>query len=162
VDDLDELWRVLDRVAVSPRLLVACDFDDVLAPDLGDPDDARAEQVSSEALNVLLALPRTTVAVVSHRDPEQVAELMMLSGSKGGLRYVGPGDVDELRVEAGATALVRVRAAAGPAADPRPDDLVVTVTSDEEQAGAASGYVVEDTEIAAEVLEELARLRRGT
>src|SRR6185369_11669256 len=55
-----------------------------LAPDLGDPDDARAEQLSSEALNILLALRDTTVAVVSRRDPEQVAQLMRLSGAKGG------------------------------------------------------------------------------
>ena len=62
MDDLDELWRALDRIATTPRLLVACDFDGALAPDLGDPDNARAEQSSSEALNVLLALRNTTVA----------------------------------------------------------------------------------------------------
>jgi hypothetical protein len=47
MDDLGELWRALDRIATTPRLLVACDFDGALAPDLGDPDDARAEQPSS-------------------------------------------------------------------------------------------------------------------
>jgi trehalose-6-phosphatase len=110
MDDLDELWRALDRIATTPRLLVACDFDGGLAPDLGDADDARAEQLSSEALNILLALRDTTVAVVSRRDPEQVAQLMRLSGSKGGLRHVAPQHVDGLRDEVDATGVIRISA----------------------------------------------------
>lgn len=31
MNDLDELWYALDRIAVTPRLLVVCDFDDALA-----------------------------------------------------------------------------------------------------------------------------------
>ena len=161
MDDLDELWRALDRIATTPRLLVACDFDGALAPDLGDPDGARAEQLSSEALNILLALAHTTVAVVSRRDPEQVAEMMLLSGSKGGLRHVAPEVVDGLRDEVGATGVVRVSAGDGEPWQPRSGDLGVTVI---EEGGPATGpgYVVEDTESVSEVLEELARLRRGT
>lgn len=162
MDDLDELWRALDRVATSPRLLVACDFDGVLASDLGDPDDARAEQMSSEAMNILLALAGTTVAVVSRRDPEQVAELMLLSGSKGGLRHVAPDDVDRLRDDVGATAMVRI--SAGDAAPPqlRPGDLGVVVLDEGAPEVADAGYAVEDTERVGEVLEELCRLRRDT
>ncbi|MFC4950503.1 hypothetical protein [Pseudonocardia sp. GCM10023141] len=161
MDDLDELWRALDRIATTSWLLVACDFDNALAPDLGDPENARAEQASSEALNVLLALPRTTVAVVSRRDPEQVAELMLLSGSKGGLRRVAPEDVAALRDEVEATGLLRV-SADGEGSSLRSGDLGITVIYEGGTAGTGSGYAVEDTEGVAEVLEELARLRRGT
>ena len=98
----------LDRVAETPTLLVACAFDGALAPDEGDPAQARAEQVSSEALNVLMALPATTVAVVSDRPADEVAELMFLSGVKGGARVVAPAGLGALRDEVGATALVAV------------------------------------------------------
>ncbi|ODU28259.1 MAG: hypothetical protein ABS80_02765 [Pseudonocardia sp. SCN 72-51] len=162
MDDLDELWRALDRIATTPRLLVACDFDGALAPDLGDPDGARAEQLSSESLNILLALAHTTVAVVSRRDPEQVFELMLLSGAKGGLRFVAPEELDGLRAEVGATAAVRVVSADE---EPQPlpaGDLGVRVLNEGPPPETGSGFLVEDTEAAAEVLEELARLRRGT
>jgi hypothetical protein len=161
LDDLDELWRALDRIATTPRLLVACDFDGGLAPDLGDPDDARAEQLSSEALNILLALRNTTVAVVSRRDPEQVAQLMRLSGAKGGLRHVAPRDVDGLRDAVDATGVIRIGAGDGRSQPLRPGDLGITVLNGAQSDGVA-GYVVGDTEDVAEVLEELARLRRGT
>jgi hypothetical protein len=162
MDDLDELWRALDRVATTPRLLVACDFDGALAPDLGDPDDARAEQLSSEALNILLALRNTTVAVVSRRDPEQVAQLMLLSGSKGGLRHVPPENVDRLRDEVDATGVIRVSAGDEQPPRLRSGDLGITVLNEDGPSDTGSRYVVDDTEDVAEVLEELARLRRGT
>ena len=162
MDDLDELWRALDRIATTPRLLVACDFDEVLAPDLGDPEDARAEQPSSEALNILLALRNTTVAVVSRRDPEQVAQLMLLSGAKGGLRHVAPENVDSLRDEVDATGVIRVSAGDEQRPRLRSGDLGIMVTNEGGPTDTGSGYVVDDTEGVAEVLEELARLRRGT
>jgi hypothetical protein len=161
MDDLDELWRALDHIATTPRLLVACDFDGGLAPDLGDPDDARAEQPSSEALNVLLALRNTTVAVVSRRDPEEVAQLMLLSGSKGGLRFVAPLEVDGLRDEVDATGVIRV-STTDEEANVRSGDLGIIVLNDSAPQDPASGYVVDDTEVVGEVLEELARLRRAT
>lgn len=162
MDDLDELWRALDRIATTPRLLVACDFDGALAPDLGDPDGARAEQLSSESLNILLALAHTTVAVVSRRDPEQVFEMMLLSGSKGGLKFVAPEELDGLRADVGATAAVRVVSADEEPQPLRAGDLGVTVLNEGPPPETGSGFLVEDTEAAAEVLEELARLRRGT
>ncbi len=162
MDDLDELWGALDRIARTPRLLVACGFDGALAPDFGEPAGARAEQPSSEALNVLLALPGTTVAVVSRRDPEEVAELMLLSGSKGGLRHVAPADVEKLRDEVDATVAVVVGAGDEAPRDLLPGDLGITVMAADEPENPGSGYVVEDTEVVAEVLEELARLRRDT
>lgn len=162
MDDLDDLWRALDRIATTPRLLVACDFDGALAPDLGDPDDARAEQLSSESLNILMALADTTVAVVSRRDPDQVFQLMLLSGSKGGLRHVAPEAVDELRAEVDATAVVRVGAADAEPLQLRSGDLGVVAMTEGGQEPTGPGFVVEDTEGVAEVLEELSRLRRGS
>jgi hypothetical protein len=154
VDADDELWSALDKVAETPNLLVACAFDGALAPDEGDP--ARAEQQSSEALNVLIALPATTVAVVSERPTDEVAELMFLSGAKGGGRVVTPEGVDALRREVGATAVVAV----GVLPDPVPgdDDVVIglaTILGTED-----APYQVEDVDDVAELLEELASLRR--
>jgi hypothetical protein len=79
--DVEALLADMAALGEEPTLLVACGFDGALSPD----GDDRAIQQSSEALNVLLALPGTTVAVVSRRPPDEVAELMFLSGSKGGL-----------------------------------------------------------------------------
>lgn len=163
MDDLDELWGVLDRIAETPRLLVACGFDGALAPDLGDPDSARAEQEASEALNVLLALRDTTVAVVSRRDPEQAAELMFLSGAKGGLRHVSPDAVAGLRDEVGATTVVALGAGDEAPRDLRPGDLgVVVVDEGADPDDVDAEWVVEGTENVAELLEELARMRRET
>ena len=150
MDTDDPLWGALDRVAETPTLLVACAFDGALAPEEGDPAEARAEQVSSEALNVLMALPGTTVAVVSERPADEVAELMFLSGSKGGARVVTAEDVGALRAQVGATAMVTV--GFEPTGTER-DDVVVGVD-------AAAPYEVEDVDEVAEVLEELASLRR--
>jgi hypothetical protein len=148
----DPLWGALDKVAETPNLLVVCAFDGALAADEGDPAHARAEQQSSEALNVLIALPATTVAVVSERPADEVAELMFLSGAKGGARVVAPEGVAALRDEVGATAVV----AAGlvPDGGPRADDVVIGVA-------AEAPYEVEDVDDVCLVLEELAGLRRG-
>ena len=101
------------------------------------------------------------MAVVSRRDPEQVAQLMLLSGSKGGLRHVAPQHVDGLRDEVDATGVIRISAGDERPQPVRPGDLGITVLN-EGQADGVPGYVVDDTEDVAEVLEELARLRRGT
>ncbi|MFC5137817.1 hypothetical protein ACFPK1_06215 [Actinomycetospora rhizophila] len=154
MDTDDPLWGALDRVAETPTLLVACAFDGALAPDEGDPAEARAEQVSSEALNVLVALADTTVAVVSDRPRDEVAELMFLSGAKGGLRMVAPEGLDALRDEVGATALVAV----GVAVTGTSADVIVGVG---EELGAGAPYEVEDVDEVGELLEELAGLRRS-
>jgi hypothetical protein len=152
----DELWSALDKVAETPALLVACAFDGALAADEGDPAQARAEQQSSEALNVLMALPATTVAVVSERPADEVSELMFLSGSKGGGRVVTPEGVAALRDEVGATAVVTIGVLPDPAAGD--DDVVVGVATILGTEDAP--YQVEDVDDVAEVLEELAGLRR--
>ena len=75
---MDDLLADVATFGDNPTILVACGFDGALAY-LGDE---RALQQSSAALNVLLALPGTTVAVVSRRPAEEMAELMFLSDAE--------------------------------------------------------------------------------
>ncbi|HST72364.1 MAG TPA: trehalose-phosphatase [Kocuria rosea] len=79
----------LGRAARAGTLLVALDFDGTLAPFTDDPADSRALPEAQSALEELLALDRTYVAVISGRpmaflrsdvDP---AGRMLLSGSHG-------------------------------------------------------------------------------
>ena len=87
---------------------------------------------------------------------------MRLSGAKGGLRHVAPQHVNGLRDEVDATGVIRVSAVDGEPQPLRSGDLGITVLNEDGPAGTGSGYVVDDTEDVAEVLEEVARLRRGT
>lgn len=154
---MEELLGEVAALAAAQTLLVACGFDGALAPS----GDDRALQQSSEALNVLLALPGTTVAVISRRPPDEVAELMFLSGSKGGLRVVTPDDVGSLRRELDAVALV---------VDTDPvslgglggGDLGVLVEEDADpDADPEEGvYRVGEAEDVVDVLEELVSARR--
>ncbi|WP_157647793.1 hypothetical protein [Actinomycetospora chiangmaiensis] len=155
---MEELLGEVAALGDAPTLLVACGFDGALAP----PGDDRALQQSSEALNVLLALPGTTVAVVSRRPADEVAELMFLSGAKGGLRTITPDDVDPLRRELAAVALV-VDTDPGTLAGLTSDDLGVLVDedadpdADPEEEGR---YRVAGAEDVVDVLEELVTARR--
>jgi len=83
------LEAALAHAAEADTLLVALDFDGTLAPFTDDPADSRALPEAQAALEDLLELPRTFVAVVSGRpmaflrsvvDP---AGRMLLSGSHG-------------------------------------------------------------------------------
>ena len=69
--------------------------------------------------------------------------------------------MDGLRDEVDATGVIRVSAVDERPQPLRPGDLAITVLN-EGQADGVPGYVVADTEDVAEVLEEVARLRRGT
>ena len=71
----------LATVAAAPRLLVATDFDGVLAPFVLDPMDARAQPGTLASLTSLAALPTTWSAVVSGRDLATLDELTGLTGS---------------------------------------------------------------------------------
>ncbi|GAA8853019.1 hypothetical protein DUHN55_42940 [Helicobacter pylori] len=76
-----ELTTALAAVAAAPRLLVATDFDGVLAPFVVDPMDSRAQPGTLEALTALAAAPATWSAVVSGRDLATLDELTGLAGS---------------------------------------------------------------------------------
>ncbi|GAA1308673.1 trehalose-phosphatase [Pseudonocardia xinjiangensis] len=80
---LDDAVRT---VAVVPRLLVALDFDGVLAPIVPVPSDARPLPVSAAAIGSLATLPDTTVALVSGRG---LADLAAVSGFGTPIRLIG-------------------------------------------------------------------------
>ncbi|MFD1720041.1 trehalose-phosphatase [Amnibacterium endophyticum] len=95
--DLDD---ALAALAATPRLLVALDFDGTLAPEVDDPEKARATPEARAAVERLVDLPDTRVAMVSGRslgDLEQVApfgDRVLLVGSHGiELRLDEPDDV---------------------------------------------------------------------
>jgi trehalose 6-phosphate phosphatase len=84
---LDDAVRT---VAAASRLLVALDFDGVLAPIVEVPAQARALPRAAGAIGALAALPRTTVALVSGRGLSDLAAVsgfgppVQLIGSHGG------------------------------------------------------------------------------
>jgi len=88
--DLDPaLLEHLERLAETPQLLVALDFDGTLSPEVDSPEEARALPEAREAVLALMALPRTRVALVSGRAMDSllhVSELpdeALLIGSHG-------------------------------------------------------------------------------
>ncbi|MGT2425145.1 trehalose-phosphatase [Amnibacterium kyonggiense] len=95
-----DLRDALAALAGTARLLVALDFDGTLAPVVDDPEKARATPEARRAVERLIALPDTRVALVSGRslrDLEQVApfgDRVLLVGSHGiELRLDEPDDV---------------------------------------------------------------------
>lgn len=81
----------LDDLALTPRLLVALDFDGTLAPLVDEPLTARMLPEAADAVAALVAAPETTVAFVSGRslaDLRHIAEhddesAIVLAGSHG-------------------------------------------------------------------------------
>lgn len=67
--------------AAQPVVLVATDFDGVLAPLVLDPSDSRPLDGTVESLLALAAAPATHAAVVSGRDLETLTSLTGLAGS---------------------------------------------------------------------------------
>lgn len=70
-----ELRAALARLARLPRLLVASDYDGVLAPIVADPALAYPLPAGTTALGRLAGLPGTTVALVSGRSRADLARL---------------------------------------------------------------------------------------
>ncbi|HEY0373147.1 MAG TPA: trehalose-phosphatase [Amnibacterium sp.] len=96
----DPLREALETLASTERLLVALDFDGTLAPEVDDPDAARALPAAHAAVERLAVLPDTRVALVSGRsvdDLERVSRFgdeVLLVGSHGiELRLDDPDDV---------------------------------------------------------------------
>ena len=94
------LRDALEELATTERLLVALDFDGTLAPEVDEPDAARALPEAHTAVERLAALPETRVALVSGRsvaDLERVSRFgdeVLLVGSHGiELRLDDPDDV---------------------------------------------------------------------
>jgi trehalose 6-phosphate phosphatase len=95
----EPLVGALREIARTPKLLVALDFDGTLAPEVDDPERARASGSARAAVLRLLSMPNTRVALVSGRaldSLERVSELpdnALLIGSHGiEIRLDGPED----------------------------------------------------------------------
>ncbi|MEU2004968.1 trehalose-phosphatase [Rhodococcus sp. NPDC019627] len=73
-----ELRRALSRVARTPRLLVASDYDGTMAPIVSDPERAFPHAESVRALRGLAGLAGTTAAVISGRALKDLAALSRL------------------------------------------------------------------------------------
>lgn len=74
----DQLTSALRTFADQSPILVATDFDGVLAPLVDDPLTSRAMPSSLDTLDVLASLPDVTVAIVSGRDLLTLRALTML------------------------------------------------------------------------------------
>ena len=80
------LVEALDALAVRPEILVALDFDGVLAPIVLDPDAARPLPRGRDAVHALAALPGVHVALVSGRT---LADLRRLADPPPSASLVG-------------------------------------------------------------------------
>lgn len=76
-----DLRAAIEHFAREPRVLVASDFDGVLAPLVLDPMSSRPQPGTVEALRALAELPEVDVAVVSGRDLATLRKLTGLSES---------------------------------------------------------------------------------
>jgi trehalose 6-phosphate phosphatase len=83
---MTDLHAAVQALAHAPRLLVALDFDGVLAPIVDVPSHARPLPDSAAALAELAALPDTTVALLSGRGR---ADLAAVSGFGSPIRLIG-------------------------------------------------------------------------
>lgn len=90
------LRAAVDAAAAVPHLLVALDFDGVLAPIVPVPSDARPLPRAAAAVRELAGLPATTVTLVSGRG---LADLAALSGLEPPVRMIGShgGELDDGR-----------------------------------------------------------------
>ena len=80
------LGTALGALAARRPLLLASDYDGVLAPLADVPSEAVPEPGVAEVLGRLAAVPRVTVALVSGRG---LADLRTTSGFTGDLRWIG-------------------------------------------------------------------------
>src|SRR5699024_8436349 len=107
----------LHELITADSLLIALDFDGVLAPLQDDPQTSRMDPDSAAAIDVLARLPRTRVALVSGRDIatlsrlSAVPETVWLIGSHGAEAELGA------KAELGAQTELDAQVAAAPAPD---------------------------------------------
>ena len=118
----------LRELITADSLLIALDFDGVLAPLQDDPQTSRMDPDSAAAIDVLARLPRTRVALVSGRDIatlrrlSAVPETVWLIGSHGAEAELGA----KAELGTGAELDAGAELGAGAAAAPGPDpDLTV-------------------------------------
>lgn len=92
------LGKALRDLARVPTLLVALDFDGVLAPIVHDPSTSRPLPGSAAAVKALADLPATTVAMLSGR---ALLDLRTVSGFAAPVRLIGShgGEFDDGALE---------------------------------------------------------------
>ena len=73
-----ELRSAVARLARTPQLLVACDYDGTIAPIVADPTQAAPLPETVAALRALASVPQTKVAVISGRALRDLAALSRL------------------------------------------------------------------------------------
>lgn len=78
VESPERLDQSLTRLARTPQLLVACDYDGTVAPLVDDPMAARPRPETVITLRALADLPNTHVAVISGRSLRDLALLSRL------------------------------------------------------------------------------------
>ena len=138
------LGRALDELAGRRPLLLASDYDGVLARLRDDPAAAVPEPGVAELLTRLAAVPGVTVALVSGRG---VADLQATSGLTGPFRWIGShgaefdgpltGELREVRDELVAAMAPLVEAVPGARLEVKPAAVAVHVRTAEPAAGRA-------------------------
>ncbi|MFQ4150316.1 trehalose-phosphatase [Arthrobacter sp. LAPM80] len=146
------------RIATTPRLLVALDFDGTMAPIVDRAEDARPLPRSAAALAALSSLERTTTALVSGRALASLRAVAappaptLLVGSHGAETWWGPASPAlELTTEQ-AAALEVARAAVslattrfgGTVAENKPAGVVLHYRLAENQDAKAAVELVND------------------
>jgi trehalose-phosphatase len=136
-NDLDPaLGGAVRRIARTPHLLVACDYDGTLAPLVDDPTHATPLPEAAAAIRSLAALPQTTVAVISGRSLRDLAALSRLPsevhlvGSHGTEFDVGfveriDPEATELRTRLGRAIFAIVRGKRGIRLEQKPASVAV-------------------------------------
>lgn len=97
---MSDLADAVRAIAAVPRLLIALDFDGVLAPIVEIPSTSRPLPASAAAITALAAQPDTTVTLVSGRG---LADLAAVAGVEPPVRMIGShgGESDGILGDAG-------------------------------------------------------------
>ena len=112
-----ELRTALATLAATGHLLVATDFDGVMAPLVEHADDARPLPEAAAALRALASLPRTSTALISGRALDSLRRVAspepetLLVGSHGAETWTGPNAAPLQLTPEQAELLARARAA---------------------------------------------------
>jgi trehalose-phosphatase len=138
------LRAAVGRIARTPQLLIACDYDGTLAPIVEDPSQAVPLPEAVAAVRALAALPQTTVAVVSGRALRDLATLSRLPsevhlvGSHGSEFDIGfvqrlAPDLIELRTQLQKAIEEITRGRPGVRLEPKPASIAVHFRTASEQ-----------------------------
>lgn len=137
------LAEALARIARVPRLLVALDYDGVLAPIVAVPSDARPLPASRDVVEALAAVPDTTVVLVSGRGSDDLAAVsgfgppVRMVGSHGAEFDDGPAPLsdDQLALLEKVSAELQALVEPGVTLEPKPAGMAVHVRNAPDDVG---------------------------